>query len=224
MRTEYSERTLFNKFTYGEDFSEVSSEENVLENEIEEETTGNVPVDHHVELAYSQEYLDKTVSVAVKMANAKILEEISKNQEEEINCIVRKINEKIYKSNKFFLSQMQMYSESISRSLFDSFFATYPVAEEVVAADVVAGICRKVLPLLENSFKVTVNINSLTFDEIMERDETLKIFQFPWIIVEKSAILGRSDIEITWPDGCLTRNLESISKDILMYIADEAEK
>ncbi|MBO1361393.1 hypothetical protein J2D73_16535 [Acetobacter sacchari] len=224
MRIEYIERPSFDKFTYGEDFSEVISEQSVVEDEIEEEKSGDIPAAHQAEIVYSQEYLDQAISDAVTLANTKILEKIAKNQKCDINYSIKKINEKIHKLHKFSLGQIQMYSESISRSLLDSFFAIFPVSEDVVAADVVIGICGKVLPLLENNFKVTVTINSLTFDAIMERDETLKISQFPWLTVEKSMILGPSDIEITWPDGHLIRNVKSTAKDILTYILDSTDR
>ncbi|GBQ96346.1 hypothetical protein AA23498_2615 [Acetobacter nitrogenifigens DSM 23921 = NBRC 105050] len=122
------------------------------------------------------------------------------------------------------MSEVKIYSESLSKSLFYSFFSTFPVIENIAAEDVVAGICNKILPLLENNFKITVIINPLTFDAITKHDDVSKIFQAPWITVEQSEKLGPSDIEIIWPDGHLIRDVESATKDILMYVAGDFTK
>lgn len=137
-------------------------------------------------------------------------------RQEEVNAIILAFGKKISTINQHYKQTLVHESEQLSRLVLSIAHKIAAEAMQERGADVISAIVERCLPVIFSKPKVIIELNPELFDQTLERIETmLRQSGFEGEVQFRSnEQLGPSDIRLDWGSGQLSRDVDSMWKEI----------
>ncbi|WP_291362953.1 hypothetical protein [Acetobacter sp. UBA5411] len=207
---------------FAEDFDDIS--DGIQESSDHNEDT--VPEEPEAPPAptYSQEEMDSAIAASALKATEKVRDEMEKSHLEEIEKIKEENKNKcqnIFDSiNKNIDSSLRNYSENLSRSILTAVVSSFPVWSDSQEKLWASGMLDKILSYFSDDFTVCVKTHPDCCEEVKKtlfesrnvKDDRIKFLE--------DTKLHKTDFEIEYSDGKISRHIELIVSNILTDLSN----
>ncbi|BCK77336.1 hypothetical protein AA0242T_2393 [Acetobacter aceti NRIC 0242] len=174
--------------------------------------------------SYSQEEMDSAIAVSVLKATERVRDEMEKTHLEEIEKIKEENKNKfqnIFDSiNKNIDLSLYNYSENLSRSILVAVVSSFPAWSDSQKKLWAEGILDKILSYFSDDFTVYVKTHPDCCEEVKKTLFENKNVKDDRIKFLEDSNLHKTDFEIEYSDGKISRHIELIVSNILTDLSN----
>ncbi|NHN89402.1 hypothetical protein [Acetobacter conturbans] len=204
---------------FSEDFSlneiETENEECVEANTEEKESKEFLPLP----VTYTSEQVTEMVDAAVKQAIEKTRSEVEEEKKEQFDQSFQEklsiLEDSFLEINKNINNEVASYAQKASNSIISSVVAAFPQWSDVYDPLKASKILTVVSECFSEEFRVSIKSHPDNFVSF-ESGESTDVNAFDRKLgFEKDPSMNRSDFEIQWKNGSVSRDINKIVRDIL---------